>query len=63
MLSLNAYFDKYLEIIATSNDFTIQHVFIDENTVMNDLPSMILLSIMLPLNISVDTLFGKSVNT
>jgi hypothetical protein len=23
MLSLNAYFDKYLEIIATFNDFTI----------------------------------------
>jgi hypothetical protein len=30
ILSLNAYFDKYLEIIATFNDFTIQHVFRDK---------------------------------
>jgi hypothetical protein len=37
MLSLNAYFDKCLEIITTFNDFTIQHVSRDENTVMNDL--------------------------
>jgi Mlc titration factor MtfA (ptsG expression regulator) len=37
MLSLNAYFDKCLEIIATFNDFTIQHVSRDENTVVNDL--------------------------
>jgi hypothetical protein len=37
MLSLNAYFYKYLEIIATFNDFTIQHVFRDENIVVNDL--------------------------
>jgi hypothetical protein len=33
----NAYLDKYLEIIALSNDFTMQHVFRDENTVANDL--------------------------
>jgi Mlc titration factor MtfA (ptsG expression regulator) len=37
MLSLNAYFYKYLEIIAIFNDFTIQHVFRDENIVVNDL--------------------------
>jgi Mlc titration factor MtfA (ptsG expression regulator) len=37
MLSLNAYFDKCLEIIATFNDFTIQHISRDENTVVNDL--------------------------
>jgi hypothetical protein len=37
MLSLNAYFDKCLEIIATFNDFTIQHVYRDENTEVNDL--------------------------
>jgi hypothetical protein len=36
-LSLNAYFDKCLEIIATFNDFTIQHVYRDENTVVNNL--------------------------
>jgi hypothetical protein len=30
-------FDKCLEIIATFDDFTIQYVFRDENTVMNDL--------------------------
>jgi hypothetical protein len=37
MLSLHAHFDKCLKIIATFNDFTIQHIFRDENTVMNDL--------------------------
>jgi hypothetical protein len=37
MLSLNAYFDKCLEIIATFNDFTIQHVFRHKNTVVNNL--------------------------
>jgi hypothetical protein len=37
MLPLHAYFDKFLEIIATFNDFTIQHIYRDENTVMNDL--------------------------
>jgi hypothetical protein len=37
MLSLNAYFDKCLEIIDTFNDFTIQDVSRDENTVVNDL--------------------------
>jgi hypothetical protein len=35
--SLNGYFDKCLEIIALFNDFTIQHVFSDENIVANDL--------------------------
>jgi hypothetical protein len=37
MLSLNAYFEKCLEIIATFNDFTIQHVSRDENTIVDDL--------------------------
>jgi hypothetical protein len=37
MLPLNAYFDTCLEIIATFNDFTIQHVSRDENTMVNDL--------------------------
>jgi hypothetical protein len=37
MLSLNAYFDKCLEIIAIFDDFTIQHVSRDENIVVNDL--------------------------
>jgi hypothetical protein len=37
MLSLNAYFDKCLEFIATFDDFTIQHISRDENTVVNDL--------------------------
>jgi hypothetical protein len=37
MLSLHAYFDKCLEIMATFNDFTIQLISRDENTVMNDL--------------------------
>jgi hypothetical protein len=37
MLSLNVYFDKCLVIIATFNDFTIQHVSRDENTMVNDL--------------------------
>jgi hypothetical protein len=37
MLPLNAYFAKCLKIIVTFNDFTIQHVFRDENTVVNDL--------------------------
>jgi ribonuclease HI len=35
--SLNAYFDKCLEIIALFDNFTVQHVFRDENTLMNDL--------------------------
>jgi hypothetical protein len=35
--SLNAYLDKCLEIIALFDDFTIQHVSKDENTVANDL--------------------------
>jgi hypothetical protein len=35
--SLNAYIDKCLEIIALFNDFTVQHVFRDENTLVNDL--------------------------
>jgi hypothetical protein len=35
--SLNTNLDKCLEIIALFDDFTIQHVFKDENTVANDL--------------------------
>jgi hypothetical protein len=35
--SLNAYLDKCLEIIALFNDFAVQHVSRDENTVANDL--------------------------
>jgi hypothetical protein len=35
--SLNAYLDKCLKIIALFDDFTVQHVFRDENTVANDL--------------------------
>jgi small nuclear ribonucleoprotein (snRNP)-like protein len=35
--SLNAYLDKCLEIIALFDDFTVQHVFRDENTLVNDL--------------------------
>jgi ribonuclease HI len=35
--SLNAYLDKYLEIIDLFNDFTMQHIFRDENTVVNNL--------------------------
>jgi hypothetical protein len=37
MLTLNAYFDTCLEIIATFDDFTIQRVSRDENTMVNDL--------------------------
>jgi hypothetical protein len=36
-LSLNAYFDKCLKIIATFDDFIIHHVSRDENTIVNDL--------------------------
>jgi hypothetical protein len=35
--SLNAYLDECLEIIAVFDDFTVQHVSRDENTVANDL--------------------------
>jgi hypothetical protein len=35
--SLNAYLDKCLKIIALFDDFTMQHVFRDENTVVNNL--------------------------
>jgi ribonuclease HI len=35
--SLNAYLDKCMEIIALFNDFTVQHVSRDENTVTNNL--------------------------
>jgi hypothetical protein len=35
--SLNAYLDKCLEIIVLFDDFTVQHVFRDENTLANDL--------------------------
>jgi hypothetical protein len=38
-LSLNAYFDRSLEIIATFDDFTVQHISRDENIVVNDLAS------------------------
>jgi hypothetical protein len=34
---LNAYLNKYLEIIALFDDFTVQHVSRDENAVVNDL--------------------------
>jgi Mlc titration factor MtfA (ptsG expression regulator) len=37
LLMLQAYFDKCLEIIATFDDFTIQHVSRDENTIVNNL--------------------------
>jgi hypothetical protein len=33
--SLNAYLDKCLEIMALFDDFTVQHVPRDENTVVN----------------------------
>jgi hypothetical protein len=35
--SLNAYLDKCLEIIALFDNFTVQYVFRDENTLTNDL--------------------------
>jgi hypothetical protein len=35
--SLNAYLDKCFEIIAFFDDFTVQHVSRNENTVANDL--------------------------
>jgi hypothetical protein len=35
--SSNAYHDKCLEIIALLDDFTMQHVSMDENTVVNNL--------------------------
>jgi ribonuclease HI len=35
--SLNAYLDKCLKIITLFDDFTVQHVFRDENIVANDL--------------------------
>jgi ribonuclease HI len=35
--SLNEYLNKCLEIIALFDDFTVQHVSRDENTVVNDL--------------------------
>jgi hypothetical protein len=34
---LNAYLDKCLEIITLFDDFIVQHISNDENTVMNDL--------------------------
>jgi hypothetical protein len=34
---LNVYLNKYLEIIALFDDFTVQHVSRDENAVVNDL--------------------------
>jgi hypothetical protein len=35
--SLNAYLDKYMEIIDLFEDFTVQHLYRDENIVVNDL--------------------------
>jgi hypothetical protein len=35
--SLNAYLDKCLEIIALFDDFIVQYIYRDENTVTNDL--------------------------
>jgi hypothetical protein len=35
--SLNTYLDKCLEIIALFDDFTVQHISMDENTMGNDL--------------------------
>jgi hypothetical protein len=35
--SLNAYLDKCLKTIALFDDFTVQYISRDENTVMNDL--------------------------
>jgi hypothetical protein len=35
--SLNAYLDKCLEIIALFDDFTVQHISRDENTLENNL--------------------------
>jgi hypothetical protein len=35
--SLNAYLNKCLKIIALFDYFTVQHIFSDENTVMNNL--------------------------
>jgi hypothetical protein len=35
--SLNVYLDKCLEIITLFDDFTVQHVSRDKNTLMNDL--------------------------
>jgi Mlc titration factor MtfA (ptsG expression regulator) len=35
--SSNAYLDKCLEIIALFDDFTVHHVSMDENIVVNDL--------------------------
>jgi hypothetical protein len=34
---LNAYLDKCLKIIALFDDFTVQHIYRDENIVANDL--------------------------
>jgi hypothetical protein len=35
--SLNAYLDIYMEILALFNDFTVQHISRDENTLVNNL--------------------------
>jgi hypothetical protein len=35
--SLNAYLEKCLEIITLFDDFTVQHIFREENTMVNDL--------------------------
>jgi ribonuclease HI len=41
----NAYLDKCVEIIALFDDFTMQHISRDENTVANDLAQNIKFSI------------------
>jgi hypothetical protein len=35
--SLNVYLNKCLKIIALFDDFTVQHIFMDENTIANGL--------------------------
>jgi hypothetical protein len=35
--SLNVYLNKCLKIIALFDDFTVQHIFRDENTIANGL--------------------------
>jgi hypothetical protein len=35
--SLNAYLDKYMQIVALFDDFIVQHVYTDENKLVNDL--------------------------
>jgi hypothetical protein len=39
--SLNAYLDKFLEIIVLFDDFTVQHISRVENIVANDLAQQV----------------------